>query len=100
MIKMKYRAKISFCGSPIGMTKGEVRELSDEAVIRDLLFCGYIEAVKEDKTASAKTAEAAENEKLAETKEPEENASIEKPTKEAADSGEAKKLVNKRGQKK
>lgn len=100
MIKMKYKAKISFCGSPIGMMKGEVRELSDEAAIRDLLFCGYIEAAEENETASAETAEAGEITKPAETEEPEENASIEKPAEEAADGGEAKKPVNKRGRKK
>lgn len=45
---MKYIAKKSF-GGVISMGKGDVREISDAAVISDLLKAGYIEAVKEVK---------------------------------------------------
>lgn len=45
-----YRALISFSGL-VSMVEGEVREISDKAVVKDLLNCGYIEAVEEITTA-------------------------------------------------
>ncbi len=39
---MLYKAKISFTGL-ISMAKGEVREISDSSIVRDLLNAGYIE---------------------------------------------------------
>ena len=39
------RAKLSFTGV-VSMTKGEVREISDFAIAKDLLKAGYIEEVK------------------------------------------------------
>lgn len=45
---MKYRALVSFSGL-ISMAMGEVREISDEAIVIDLLNAGYIEELKETK---------------------------------------------------
>lgn len=46
---MKYRATVSFSGH-ISMGVGEVREISDEYLIKDLLRAGYIvEAEGENK---------------------------------------------------
>lgn len=42
---MKVKAKISFAGR-LTMYKGEVLECSDDAVLQDLLSCGYIELVE------------------------------------------------------
>lgn len=39
-----YRAKVSFSGV-ISMRKGEVREIKDKKIVKDLLNAGYIEEV-------------------------------------------------------
>lgn len=57
-----YKAIVSFSGK-ISMSAGEVRAITDTAVIKDLLKAKYIEAVEapEEKTkqkAAAKTAKA------------------------------------------
>lgn len=51
---MLYKATISFAGK-ISMTQGEIRDISDSPVVKDLIKAGYIEAV-EKKTAKKKTA--------------------------------------------
>lgn len=43
-----YKALVSFSGL-ISMGKGEVREISDSALVKDLLNAGYIEKVEEKK---------------------------------------------------
>lgn len=43
-----YRANISFSGI-ISMRKGEVREIKDKKIAKDLLNAGYIEEVKPTK---------------------------------------------------
>lgn len=43
-----YKAKISFSGL-ISMGKGEVREIKDKDLIKDLLNADYIEKVEEEK---------------------------------------------------
>ena len=40
-----YRAKVSFSGI-VSMAEGEVRNITDDAVAKDLLKAGYIEEVK------------------------------------------------------
>lgn len=40
-----YKALISFSGK-VSMSKGQVREIEDKEVIKDLLNAGYIEEVK------------------------------------------------------
>lgn len=50
-----YKALISFSGV-VSMTVGEVREISDLAVVKDLLKAGYIEEVKAEKKAVKKAA--------------------------------------------
>lgn len=46
-----YKALISFSGV-ISMSCGEVGEIADPAVAKDLLRAGYIEEVKKDETES------------------------------------------------
>ena len=43
-----YKAKISFSGQ-VSMRKGEVRDISDLAVAKDLLRAGYIEELEPEK---------------------------------------------------
>lgn len=44
-----YRAKIGFSGL-ISMTKGEVKEIKNKALVKDLLKAGYIEEIKPTKS--------------------------------------------------
>ena len=51
---MLYKALTSF-GGAISMAEDEVREITDKAIVEDLLKAGYIEEVKaEKKPAKAK----------------------------------------------
>ena len=43
-----YKAKVSFSGL-ISMRKGDVKEIKDKKIVKDLLKAGYIEEVKPDK---------------------------------------------------
>lgn len=43
-----YKALISFSGR-ISMTKGQVREIKEKEIIKDLLKAGYIEEIKSTK---------------------------------------------------
>lgn len=55
---MKYKALTTFSGA-VNMVAGEVRELTDKAVIDDLLHAGYIaqvEAKASTKAVKKKTA--------------------------------------------
>lgn len=40
-----YKALVSFSGL-ISMAVGEIREITDESIVKDLLKAGYIEEVK------------------------------------------------------
>lgn len=54
---MKYEAKVNFSGK-ISMCVGEVQDITDEAIAKDLVRAGYIVTVKpaaEVKTAKAKS---------------------------------------------
>lgn len=58
---MRYRAIVSFSGK-ISMAMGQVREISDESLVKDLLRAGYIipleakeEKAKEVKAEKPKT---------------------------------------------
>ena len=42
---MTYKALVSFAGA-VSMGCGEVREISNEEIVKDLLRAGYIEAVE------------------------------------------------------
>ena len=42
---MKYKAKVNFSGA-ISMYVGEVREIADVDIAKDLLKAGYIEEIK------------------------------------------------------
>lgn len=48
-----YRALVSFCGR-ISMTEGEVRDIPDKAVVKDLLDAKFIEEVNPQKKAEKK----------------------------------------------
>lgn len=52
---MLYRAKVTFSGS-ISMAMGEVREISDPSIVKDLLKAGYIELVEQEKKPTNKKA--------------------------------------------
>ena len=45
---MKYMALVSFSGL-ISMSMGEIGEISDKAIVKDLLKAGYIQELKETK---------------------------------------------------
>lgn len=51
---MAYRALKSFSGL-VSMVKGEVREIEDEYIVKDLLRCGYIADLGEKQKAAAKS---------------------------------------------
>ena len=51
---MLYKAKVSFSGL-ITMYQGEVKELTDEEIIKDLLKAKYIEKVEDAKVTKKKT---------------------------------------------
>ena len=44
-----YRAKVGFSGL-ISMRKGEVRQIKDKNIVKDLLKAGYIEEIKPTKS--------------------------------------------------
>jgi hypothetical protein len=60
-----YKALISFTGA-VSMQKGEVKAIADEAIAKDLVRCGYVEALekKEDKPASTKKTSAKSKKKV------------------------------------
>lgn len=62
-----YKARVNFSGV-VSMSVGDVRNIEDVNIAKDLLKAGYIEEVKPAKKAIAET-EKAQTEK-AETKEP------------------------------
>lgn len=53
---MAYRALRTFAGL-VTMVKGEVREIENEEVAKDLLRCGFIEDLTPKKTKSEKAEE-------------------------------------------
>jgi len=57
---MKVRALVSFAGA-FSMYKGEVKECSDKAVLRDLLQAGYVEEVQAEKQKDVKANEGKRN---------------------------------------
>lgn len=48
-----YKALVSFSGL-ISMAKGEVKEITDNEIVKDLLEAGYIEEVKSTKSEEVK----------------------------------------------
>lgn len=52
---MTYRALVSFSGL-ISMAMGEVREITDKSIVKDLLKAGYIEEMKPENKPEAKKA--------------------------------------------
>lgn len=50
---MLYLATVSFSGSSISMAKGQLREISDAALVSDLTKAGYIVPYESTKKAEA-----------------------------------------------
>lgn len=48
-----YKAKISFSGV-VSMEQGEVKDIADIAIVKDLLRAGYIEEIKPAEKAATK----------------------------------------------
>lgn len=61
---MLVKALKSFAGA-VSMGAGETRDIDDEAILRDLMDAGYVEA---EKVANAKEAEIVEKPKAKKTK--------------------------------
>lgn len=40
-----YKAKVSFSGK-VSMCEGEIREITDDKIVKDLLKAGYVEELK------------------------------------------------------
>ena len=53
---MRYEALVSFVGA-VCMAKGEVREIPDSPIVKDLIGAGYIKAVQEKRTRRKKDEE-------------------------------------------
>ena len=51
---MAYKATIAFSGRKLSMRRGEVREITDEALAKDLLNAGYVIELKESKAQESK----------------------------------------------
>lgn len=45
---MLVKALVSFCGK-VNMMMGEIRDISDSSIVKDLLRAKYVEEVSEDK---------------------------------------------------
>lgn len=67
---MAYRALKSFSGK-ITMVKGEVREIADAEVAKDLVKCGYVADLTPTKTEKAEKAEKATRSRKAKKEEAE-----------------------------
>jgi hypothetical protein len=52
---MAYKACVSFSGLKISMAKGQIREISDTALVADLLKAGYIVPYEATDNKSNKT---------------------------------------------
>ena len=57
---MKYKALISFAGK-VSMYEGEIKEITDNEVVSDLLKAGYIERVKPEKRKTTRNTKTKEN---------------------------------------
>lgn len=57
---MAYRALVSFSGI-ISMAMGEIREIDDEPIAKDLLRAGYIEELKEMDSKVAESSKETKN---------------------------------------
>ena len=51
---MAYKATISFSGRKISMKKGDVRDITDEALAKDLLNAGYVIELEDKKPQASK----------------------------------------------
>lgn len=50
---MKYKAKENFSGIKLSMSVGEVLDITDDNIAKDLLRAGYIEEIKPAEKAKA-----------------------------------------------
>ena len=51
---MAYKATTAFAGRKISMRRGEVKEITDEALAKDLLNAGYVIELDESKPLESK----------------------------------------------
>ena len=51
---MAYKATISFAGRNFSMKKGDVKDITDEALAKDLLNAGYVIELDESKPLESK----------------------------------------------
>ena len=51
---MAYKATIAFAGRKISMRRGEVKEITDEALAKDLIKAGYVIELEESKPLESK----------------------------------------------
>ena len=65
---MKYMALVSFSGL-ISMSMGEVREINDQKIVKDLLKAGYIQELKETKIKKVEEQKVTKSKKRGEKKE-------------------------------
>ena len=54
---MAYKATIAFAGRKISMRRGEVKEITDEALVKDLIKAGYVIELDESKPQESKPVE-------------------------------------------
>ena len=54
---MAYKATIAFAGRKISMRRGEVKEITDEALAKDLIKAGYVIELDESKPQKSKPVE-------------------------------------------
>ena len=54
---MAYKATIAFAGRKISMRRGEVKEITDEALAKDLIKAGYVIELDESKPQESKPVE-------------------------------------------
>ena len=66
---MAYKATISFAGRKISMKRGEVKDITDQALVKDLLNAGYVIELEESKPKTP----AKKSSKKADTKDGESN---------------------------
>ena len=51
---MAYKATTAFAGRKISMRRGEVKEITDEALAKDLINAGYVIELEESKPQESK----------------------------------------------
>ena len=90
----KVKAKVSFAGV-VTMGVGEVRDITDKAIVKDLVQAGYVEKVKE--TSNSKTSEK-EDEQEGEAMNEQEGEAVNEPEGKAVNEPEGKAVNEPEGE--